>query len=312
MGQDEACVKKGLAMILCFDIGGSRIKAALAKGDALLPLGEVATPTDNLDQFLAALVGFSQPNMIGVAVSIAGAIGPVSKIANIPCLNGTDVQAVFSGAFPCPVLVLNDADAFALAEAGHGAGRGFSRVFAIILGSGVGGGIVLEGQVIAGAGEWGHGPIVQNPAWPCGCGQTGCLDTVGSARGLERLGDGRATDIVRDWEQGGTDPAVPHWLDLVSGPLAMAINLLSADIVPVGGGLANAPRLIAALDHAVRGKILRQTNAPIVVCAQTSVDAGLLGAAMAGRRQFGRRQFGQRQFGRIDSGQIYADSDAKD
>jgi N-acetylglucosamine kinase len=184
-------------------------------------------------------------------------------------------------------LVLNDADAFALAEAGHGAGRGFSRVFAIILGSGVGGGIVLDGQVIAGAGEWGHGPIVQNPAWPCGCGQTGCLDTVGSARGLERLGDGRATDIVRDWEQGGTVPAVQRWLDLVSGPLAMAINLLNADIVPVGGGLANAPRLIAALDHAVRDKILRQTGAPIVVCAQTSVGAGLLGAAMAGQRAFG-------------------------
>ena len=287
MGQDDACVKKGLAMILCFDIGGSRIKAAMAEGDALIPLGEVATPTDNLGEMLAALVGFGQPNMIGVAVSIAGAIGPVSKIANIPCLNGSDVRAVFAAAFACPVLVLNDADAFALAEAGHGAGRGFSSVFAIILGSGVGGGVVFNGQVIPGAGEWGHGPIIQNPAWPCGCGQTGCLDTVGSARGLERLGKGRATDIVRDWEQGGTDPAVPRWLDLVSGPLAMAINLLNADIVPVGGGLANAPRLIAALDRAVRGKILRQTDAALVVCAQTSVDAGLLGAAMAGRRQFG-------------------------
>ncbi len=285
-------------MILCFDIGGSRIKAALSQGDALISLGEVATPVDDLGQLLAALVGFSQPNMIGVAVSIAGAIGPVSKIANIPCLNGTDVRAVFAAAFACPVLVLNDADAFALAEAGHGAGQGFSRVFAIILGSGVGGGVVLNGEVIAGAGEWGHGPIVQNPAWPCGCGQVGCLDTVGSARGLERLGTGQAANIVRDWEQGGTDPAVPRWLDLVAGPLAMAINLLNADIVPVGGGLANAPKLIAALDRAVRGKILRETHAPVVVCAQTSVDAGLLGAAMAGRRQFGH----------IDSGQIYADS----
>lgn len=288
MGQDDACVKKGLAMILCFDIGGSRIRAALAEGDSMTPLGEVATPTGDLDRLLAALVGFSHPDMIGVSVSIAGAIGPVSKIANIPCLNGTDVRAILAGAFSCPVLVLNDADAFALAEAGHGAGRGFSRVFAIILGSGVGGGIVFDGQVVAGAGEWGHGPIIQNPAWPCGCGQVGCLDTVGSARGLERLGAGRATDIVRDWEQGGTDDTIPRWLDLVSGPLAMAINLLNADIVPVGGGLANAPRLIASLDIAVRGKILRQTDVPMVVCAQTSVDAGLLGAAMAGRRQFGR------------------------
>lgn len=288
MGQDDAQVKKGLAMILCFDIGGSRMRAALASGDSLIPLGEVATPTADLGQLLAALIGFSQAGMVGVAVSIAGAIGPVSKIANIPCLNGTDVQAVLAGAFACPVLVLNDADAFALAEAGHGAGRGFDRVFAIILGSGVGGGIVLGGQVIAGAGEWGHGPIVQDPAWPCGCGQVGCLDTVGSARGLERLhGGGQATDIVRDWELGGPVPAVQRWLDLVAGPLAMAINLLNADIVPVGGGLANAPRLIAALDLAVRGKILRQTAAPLVVCAQTSVDAGLLGAAMAGRNLLG-------------------------
>lgn len=300
MGQEFGHVKKGLAMILCFDIGGSRIRAALSDGDSMTPLGEVPTPAHDLNAFLAALVGFSRsnmsgPNLSGVAVSIAGAIGPVSKIANIPCLNGTDVRAVFAGVFACPVLVLNDADAFALAEAGHGAGRGFDRVFAIILGSGVGGGVVLNGQVIAGAGEWGHGPIVQSPAWPCGCGQVGCLDTVGSARGLEKLhGGGRARDILRDWEQGETVPAVQRWLDLVSNPLAMAINLLNADIVPVGGGLANAPRLIAALDLAVRGKILRQTDAPIVVCAQTSVDAGLLGAAMAGRR--------------IDSGLIYAES----
>lgn len=274
-------------MILCFDVGGSRIKAALSNGDSLIPLGEVATPTDNLDIFLAALVGFWRADVIGVAVSIAGAIGPVSKIANIPCLNGTDVRAVLAGAFSVPVLVLNDADAFALAEAGHGAGRGFARVFAIILGSGVGGGIVIDGQLIHGAGEWGHGPIVQDPAWPCGCGQVGCLETVGSARGLERLGGMRAEDIVRDWEQGSQATTIPQWLDLVSGPLAMAINLLNADIVPVGGGLSNAPRLIAALDISVRGKILRKTDAAIVVPAQISADAGLLGAAMAGRRQFG-------------------------
>ena len=195
-----------------------------------------------------------------------------------------------SKALGIPVQVLNDADCFTLAEARAGAGRGHRNVFGIILGSGVGGGIVLDGQLISGAGgfagEWGHGPVIRDPAFACGCGQVGCIDTIGSARGLERLhhhltGQSlTSVDIVHRWKAGEAQ-AVALWLDLLSGPLAMLVNVLGPDIVPVGGGLGTEPGLIAALDVAVRQRILRNTTVPLVVPAQVSADAGLVGAAAA-------------------------------
>ena len=134
--------------------------------------------------------------------------------------------------------------------------------------------------------------MIRDPAFVCGCGQTGCVDTVGGARGLERLhhhltGDARSSiDVLRGWH-GGAAAAVDLWLDLVSGPLAMVVNVIGADIVPVGGGLANDEGLIAALDTAVRARILRKMDRPLVVPAGVSTDAGLVGAAAAGEAAFG-------------------------
>lgn len=279
------------AAVLCFDIGGSRIKAARA-GLGLQVLGEVATPAQDFDGFVAALRGFhrGEPR---VAVSIAGVVDPDSgrsKVANIPCLDGRAVAQDLSNALGLPVLVMNDADCFALAEAQAAPEK--RAVFAIILGTGVGGGLVLNGQLVTGAGgyvgEWGHGPVIDDPALPCGCGLVGCLETVGSARGLERLHlhlTGRtagAPQILAEW-RAGEAATVERWLRLVGGHLAMVINLLGADHVPVGGGLANDRDLIAALDLRVRGMILRQVAAPLVVPAVVSADAGLIGAAAAMR-----------------------------
>lgn len=172
-------------------------------------------------------------------------------------------------------------------------------MFGIILGSGVGGGLVLDGRLVTGAGgfagEWGHGPVIQAPRFACACGQVGCLDTVGGARGVERLhrhlGGGvlGAEAIVAGWQEGvGAEVAtVALWLDLVSGPLAMVLNVVGASVVPVGGGLANAPALIAALDKAVRARVLRASTGPLLVVAQVSADAGLVGAAVAGEAAFG-------------------------
>lgn len=285
-------------MILAFDIGGTRIKAARAERGRLERLGEIATPTDDFTAFSAALAGFLTSES-AVSISIAGVVDPATgriKVANIRCLDGRDVAADLQAALGVPVLVLNDADCFAMAEATSGAGRGHRNVFGIILGTGVGGGLVLNGKLVTGAGgyagEWGHGPVIENPALRCGCGQTGCLDTIGGARGLERLHkhltgqDASAQTIVQRWKD-GEGMTIPRWLQLVGGQLAMVVNLIGADIVPVGGGLANDPALISALDAAVRARILRKTDAPLVVPATVSADAGLAGAAAAGEAAFG-------------------------
>jgi N-acetylglucosamine kinase len=291
-------------MISCFDIGGSAIKCAVASADGQIgQLHRVPTPTRDFAAFTAAMQALIDVGGAsrGVAISIAGVVDPVDgriKCANIPCIDGRSLAADLAAALGLPVWIINDADSFALAEARAGAGRGHANVFGLILGTGVGGGLVLNGRLIGGpggfAGEWGHGPVAAPPAgiprFACGCGQTGCLDTVGGARGLERLHlalhqqalDSR--EIVGAWEAGDekAGSTVACWTNLLSGPLAMLVNTVGAAILPVGGGLANSASLIAALDQAVRGAILRKTDAPIIVPGQSGAEPGLIGAAWLG------------------------------
>ena len=289
-------------MILCFDIGASRIKAGLAGADGVVALGDVATPIARLEGFLDALAGFAGRDVGGVAIAIAGVVDPdtgIGTVANIPCIDGLALAPLVAARLGVPVRVLNDADCFALAEARQGAGRGHRCVFGVILGSGVGGGLVIDGRLVTGAGgfagEWGHGPVIRGEfAFPCGCGQTGCLDTVGGARGIERLwtalggAPAGSVEIITRWQAGDirAGRVIEVWQDLVAGPLAMVLNVTGASVVPVGGGLANAPGLIAALDLAVRARVLRRTDAPLVVLAGCGGEPGLIGAAEAGRAAF--------------------------
>lgn len=291
-------------MILAFDIGGSRIRAAAWGGAQLDPLGEVATPADDRQAFLQEVAGFARGRKVkGLAISIAGVVDPatgIGKVANIPAIDGLALGPALQDLTGLPVLVLNDADCFAMAEAKQGAGRGHATVFGVILGSGVGGGLVIGGRLVTGeggyAGEWGHGPVIRGDyAYPCGCGQVGCIDTVGGARGLERLHQTRtgdslgSKDIVQRWQAGEAEAmaTLALWRDLVAGPLAMVLNVVGAGVVPVGGGLSRAPGLVAYLDEALRASVLRTTSAALAVPAECGADAGLLGAAMAGNAAWG-------------------------
>lgn len=295
-------------MILCFDIGGTAIKYAEARSAAdIRPTGRVPTPAQDYPAFIAALrraIATASAPPVGLAFSIAGVLDPETgraTVANIPCLSGRRVKRDFEAELGLPVVLANDADCFALAEAAIGAGRGHEVVFGIIMGTGIGGGVVVRGQLINGrggfAGEWGHGPIAQRqigtvslPAFACGCGQTGCLDAVCSARGIERLHHhlhGQTADsrqIVTGWEAAEPEAAqtIEIWLELISGPLAMIENLLGADIMAVGGGLSGARALLAALDLRLRQKILRRFDRPLLVPAECPIEPGLVGAAILG------------------------------
>lgn len=290
-------------MILAFDIGGSRIRAALRQGDGIRPLGEVPTPARDAGAFAGALAGFLRPGLRGVALSVPGVIDPETgrgKVANIPAIDGANLRELLERRLGLPVLALNDADCFALAEAASGAGRGHPVVFGVILGSGIGGGLVIGGRIVSGAGgltgEWGHGPVLRAP-WdlPCPCGQKGCVETIGSARGLERLHlleTGQtlsAPQITAAWAAGEARACATMelWRDLVSGQLAMVVNVLGPSVVPVGGGLSKAPGLVGFLDQALRARILRRHAAPLLVPAICGPDAGLLGAAAAGAAVWG-------------------------
>jgi len=298
-------------MIICFDIGGSGIKAALAQSPAeLTPLGRVPTPLDDFAAFVGAIRGVADtagaPEGTPVAISITGVVDPASNIitcANIPCIDGRTLSVDLAAELERPVFVANDADCFALAEAIEGAGRGNRVVFGAILGTGVGGGIVIDGRIVSGAGgfagEWGHGPVaatsagdppVAIPRFPCGCGQAGCVDTVGAARGMERLHQHLhgialpSTAIVEAWQAGDARAArtIEVQIDLLAGPLALVLNVVGASIVPVGGGLGKVPEFIALLDTAVRKRILRRLSTPLVVPSRLTLEPGLVGAAILG------------------------------
>ena len=146
-------------MTICFDIGGSTIKAALARApEDLTPLGNRPTPGDDFAAFCRALSDLArcaEEDATPLSIAICGVVDPQSgriKCANIPCVDGRPLAADIEAALQRPVLVTNDADCFAVAEAGVGAGQGYGVVFGIILGTGVGGGVVVNGRLVEGAG----------------------------------------------------------------------------------------------------------------------------------------------------------------
>lgn len=291
---------------LCADIGGSFIKfAAVDRSGACEPPRLRPTPAHDWQAFRATLADLCHgtPRDEGLCLSVAGVVDPDTHVAfsaNVPCINGRRLAAELGQDLGRPVQVANDADCVVLAEALRGAGRGHRVVFGVVLGSGVGGGLVVDGRIIGGAGgiagEWGHGPLlgplrvadVTIPPQPCGCGQVGCLDTLGGAHGLERLhrlchgAAASSRDICAAWERGAPSAitTVEAWLSVVAGPLAVLVNATGAGIVPVAGGLGNNARLVAALDAAVRARILRRTTMPVVTPSRFGDGAGLIGAAL--------------------------------
>ncbi|MDE1149569.1 MAG: ROK family protein [Azospirillaceae bacterium] len=303
-------------MIYCFDIGGSFISLGVASTDVASTgrvdvVGRVPTPARDHADFVAALADLiaQAPGPAGapVALALAGSVDPATGIAscaNIPCLTGRPLVADLAAALRRPVVVANDAACFVLAEATVGVARGQDVVFGIILGTGVGGGLVVDGRLVRGAGgvigEWGHGAVLKQIAGdppvtlarlPCGCGRAGCVDTVGGARGLERLHQalhGVQLDshaLLNAWGDGETAAVctIQIYLDLVADPLAVVVNAIGPGLVPVGGGLSSNPALIAALDRTVRDRILRPTTGPLLVPTVLGGRAGLLGAAILGQ-----------------------------
>lgn len=295
-------------MILCFDIGGSAIKSATATTPHdVRPLSRRPTPAHDRAAFVAALhaaIDEAGARPSAIAMSIAGVIDPKTgraTVANIPCLSGRPMAKDLADALGLPVLIANDADCFALAEATVGAGAGHPVVFGAILGTGVGGGLVSDGRLVSSAGgfsgEWGHGPVAKRmltslpdplPAYPCGCGQVGCLDAICSARGLEKLyahisgQEASSTQILEAWhaQEPAAQDTVAAWLELLSGPLAMVVNMTGATVVPTGGGLSNDRALVAALDAATRPLTLANPTEPLVVPALCRTEPGLIGAAI--------------------------------
>ena len=224
------------------DLGGTKIEALAldAQGRETFrkrvpsPRGDYAGTI----QSIAALVREAGEGTVGVGIpgALSKATGLV-KNANSTWLIGKPLKQDLEKAIGREVRLANDANCFALSEAVDGAGQGAEVVFGVILGTGVGGGIVVRGQVLTGpnaiAGEWGHNPLPlpqpeDLPLRSCYCGRAGCIETYLSGPALERDGGASALD---------------RYIDRLARALAGVINLLDPDVIVLGGGLSNIERL---------------------------------------------------------------------
>ena len=256
------------------DLGGTKIEAVVLGDDGqVLFRRRVATPAGDYAATLAAIVGLvneaeaavGRPCSVGLGTPGATSLrdGRI-KNANSTCLNGQPLQTDLQRLLGRPVRLANDANCFALSEAQDGAGAGAEVVFGVILGTGVGGGIVVHGRVLGGvnaiAGEWGHNPLPgidpDDPAMPaCYCGRRGCVEAWLSGPGLAadharhtgQALDPAAIDARARAGDAGCEASLQRYEARLARALAVVINLLDPDVIVLGGGLSQLDRLYASL-----------------------------------------------------------------
>lgn len=249
------------------DLGGTKTEAIALDAASGAELDRRRVPTirgdyaatiatiKDLVQGMESRLG--RPGSVGIG--IPGTISPATglvKNANSTWLIGKPFDRDLEVALGRPVRLANDADCFALSEATDGTGAGAAIVFGVILGTGVGGGIVVNGGLLSGpnaiAGEWGHSPLPwpQQDEWPghaCYCGKFGCVETFLSGPAIERqFGQGVGVpDIVTLAAQGDdrAEGLLARTEDRLARALATVINLLDPHVVVLGGGVGNMARL---------------------------------------------------------------------
>lgn len=249
------------------DLGGTKIEAlALSAEGEEWGRRRVATPRDDYPETLRATAGLvrdlcravGEGHVAGVGAGIPGSLSRTGLVrnANSTWLNGQPFQRDLQAMMDVPLWVENDANCFALSEGADGAGRGHGTVFGIILGTGVGGGIVIDGALLRGdggiAGEWGHNPLpwpddeeARGP--PCYCGKRGCIETWLSGPALERqylARSGRAAEarLIAEAAAGG-DAACREVLEAyarrLAKSLATIVNVIDPGVIVFGGGISN-------------------------------------------------------------------------
>jgi fructokinase len=285
------------------DFGGTKIEIAALGADGGIKLRRrIANPRgyEASIRAVAALVAAAESELAArctVGIGIPGALSPATglvKNANSVWLNGRPLGQDLTTALDREVRLENDANCFALSEAADGAAAGYRVVFGVILGTGCGGGIVVDGAVLPGrhraAGEWGHIPLPwpkpdEHPPKPCFCGHAGCIERYIAGPSLAEACDGPgATDASGLTARAGAgdasaQAAIDRHADQVARGLALIVNLIDPDVIVIGGGLSACPHLYAV----VPGLIARYTiaaDASVPVLRNRHGDSsGVRGAA---------------------------------
>jgi N-acetylglucosamine kinase len=289
------------------DLGGTKIEAAIvdaakpgvalwrrrADTEAGAGYGRILENIGRLVGELEAESGLAGPRVVGIGTP--GAVEPatgVLKNSNTVCLNGRKLREDLESALGCGVKMANDANCFALAEALWGAGRGEAVVMGLILGTGVGGGIVVHGEILEGlhgiAGEWGHNPM-RGESHPCYCGRAGCVETVIAGPSLERFYRTRGGDAVRlpeivkraDAGEALAVETVRRLREKFGEAIAAVVNVLDPDAIVVGGGVGNVAALYGEeTRRAVASHVFNPEFRTKILKPQLGDSAGVFGAAL--------------------------------
>ena len=270
------------------DLGGTKIEVAIFDEAGAEHLRRrVPTPHTGYDSALDQLarvivdaereVGVRSSVGIGMPGAISPKSGRVFNAYNTP-FNGRRLQHDLQEKLGREVRFANDANCFALSEALDGAGRDASVVFGAILGTGAGGGIVVDRRVLNGhnaiAGEWGHTPLPwmtpeEHPGPPCYCGRLGCIEQFVSGPALQREVAARGEELANEVHE-----------DRLARAFSMVINFLDPDVIVLGGGLSNIERLYTTVPRLLPRYVYSQTISTALVRAQHGDASGVRGAAM--------------------------------
>jgi len=288
------------------DVGGTKIEAiALAGTGEILGRERTATPRHDYQATIEAIARLvtdlesstGERGSVGVGIpgTISAATGLV-KNANSTWLNRTPLADDLPRRLDRPVRFANDANCFALSEATDGAAAGVRVVFGVILGTGTGGGVVVDGRVIDGAngiaGEWGHNPLPwpevdERPGPSCYCARSGCIETFLSGPAVTRAfhaltGDTLTADQIAARAAAGDAAAAHHlarYVDRCARALASVINILDPDVIVLGGGLSNIDTLYSAVPAQWSRYVFSDVVRTRLVKAEHGDSSGVRGAA---------------------------------
>jgi fructokinase len=288
------------------DLGGTKIEAiALDEAGVVLYRQRISTPVADYVGTLSAIANLvleveRQLNQMGsVGIGTPGSLSLQTGLirnSNSLVLNGKPLDRDISRVLRRPVRLENDANCFALSEAMDGAAKDVESVFGVILGTGVGGGLVVRGRVVVGrnriAGEWGHNPMPwpradEQPGPTCYCGKTGCIETFLSGPSLSKhfravaMKDLSAQEIADAAENGESEArvAIETFEDRLARGLAHVINIFDPDTIVLGGGLSNIKRLYQTLPLLVPHYVFSDAFETAIVPAVHGDSSGVRGAA---------------------------------
>jgi fructokinase len=299
-------------MRIGIDLGGTKIEGIAIADDGREAIRRrITAPRDDYRRTLDAVHGLVEEieRELGVqgsvGIGIPGTISPATgliKNSNSTWLNGTRLAGDLERLLDRPLRFANDANCFALSEATDGAGHGAAIVFGVIIGTGTGGGVVVNQRVLTGAnavsGEWGHNPLPaprdgERPGPACYCGRCGCIETFLSGPALARdyaaAGGGEATAIEIAARAAAGDPvaaaAIERYAERLARALGSIINVLDPDVIVLGGGLSNIDRLYERVPQLWAQYVFSDRVATRLVRARHGDSSGVRGAAWLWERE---------------------------